>query len=140
MTALLRNGFRTSLGNRSQILAASAGLAVAAGLVTPAAATIVIATSTTAFVDISTTRTSVGAISDDSEFTIVGSALTGAGFAGNELLAGGMSIRVGNNGGVLWGNSAADAFTNATEIGYINASASGGQPLATMVASNTAVN
>jgi hypothetical protein len=106
----------------------------------PALAAIVINPGTHAFVDVSTTGTSVGAISDDSEFTVVGASLTAAGFTGNELLPGGRSIRVGNNGGIIWGNSATDAFTNATEVGYANCNAAnpGAPNIATMTAVNTA--
>jgi hypothetical protein len=88
-----------------------------------------------AFTDISTSGTSVGTVSDDSEHTITGAALTAAGFLGNGLLAGGVSIRVGNNGGVLWGNSATDTFASATEVGYINSTT-----MPSMAASNTAAN
>jgi hypothetical protein len=102
--------------NARALLAAAA----ACGLAATAHGAVVINASAVPFVDISATGTSVGAIGDDTEFNITGAALTGAGFNGNGLLAGGVSIRVGNNGGVFWGNAAADAFANATEVGAIN--------------------
>ncbi|MBC8105612.1 MAG: PEP-CTERM sorting domain-containing protein [Anaerolineae bacterium] len=96
--------------------------AAVAGLVGVAQAAIVINPSTVAFTDISVTGTAVPAptLADDSEHTITGATLTGLGFAGNELLAGGVSIRLGNNGGALWGNSATDTFASATDVGAIN--------------------
>lgn len=94
--------------------------ACAAMLPLAAQASISIVASAVPFLDISATGTSVGAISDDSEFTITGAALTAAGWTGNSLLAGNVSIRVGNNGGVLWGNSATDTFTGVEQVGYIN--------------------
>ncbi len=87
------------------------------GLAAQANAGVVIQASNVAWVDISTTGTSIGAISDDSETTIAGGTL---GFGGNDLLAGGVAIRIGNNGGVIWGNSAADTFTNSDQVGYVN--------------------
>jgi len=83
-------------------------------------AVITIGASNVAFTDISGTGTSVGAIADDSEFVISGTALSAAGFTGNALLAGGVDIRVGNNGGVLWGTSVGDTFLNADQVGAIN--------------------
>lgn len=53
------------------------------------------------FTDISATGTSIGSITDDSELIVTGAALTAAGFNGNGLLAGGVSIRVGTNGAVI---------------------------------------
>ena len=106
-----------------------------------ASAAITIVPTNTAFTDISVTGTSVGAISDDSEFTVTGAALNGAGWAGNELLAGGVSIRVGNNGGVLWGNSVADAFGSASEVGWANPNPTNpsSSNIATMIADNGTV-
>lgn len=103
-------------------------------------AQITINASSVAYTDISTSGTSVGTISDDSETTITGAALTTAGWAGNELLAGGVSIRVGNNGGLLWGNSATDTFLNADQVGYYNAGPNnaGATSIAAMPAANGA--
>lgn len=91
-------------------------LAVAGG----ANAQLSVSAESTAFTDISTSGTSIGAISDDSE-TIIGAASI-AGYGGNALLAAGRDIMIGNNGCILWGASAGDAFTNANQIGYTNAS------------------
>lgn len=109
-------------------------LAMLAGLVAlplAAQAQLSIVASAVPFVDISASGTSIGTISDDSETTVTGAALLGAGFNGNWLLAGNTSIRIGNNGCVIWGNSAADTFTNADQVGYINSTTFG-----TMAASN----
>lgn len=92
------------------------GILAVAGMATVANAAITIQASSVAFVDISTTGTSIGTISDDSETTV-----NGIGWAGNGLFAGGMSVRIGNNGAIIWGTSAADTFTGATEIGFYNA-------------------
>jgi hypothetical protein len=54
----------------------------------------------------------VGISSDDAEFNITSAQLTGAGFAGNQLLPL-HDIRMGNNGAVCWNN-------NASEVGYAN--------------------
>lgn len=115
------------------LLVAGLALAVAAGA---ANAQLSFTPSSVPFVDISGTGTSVGAISDDSEFTVTGAALTGAGWFGNSIMPGGVSLRVGNNGGVLIGNSGTDTFASATDVGYINA-AGPTNPFATMAASNT---
>lgn len=115
------------MGDLRRILGLS-GLVAGAAV---ASASINIVATNTPFLDIQGTGTSVGAISDDSESVITGAALNGAGFAGNGLLAGGVSVRVGNNGAVIWGNSATDTFANATEVGYINSPAFG-----SMAASN----
>jgi hypothetical protein len=96
------------------------GLAGALVATSVASASISIQASNTAFTDISVTGTAIAGPSDDSEHTLTGATLTGAGFAGNELLAGGMSIRIGNNGSVLWGNSGTDTFTNGDQVGYVN--------------------
>jgi hypothetical protein len=106
-----------------------------------ASASISIVATNTAFTDISVTGTSVGAASDDSELVVTGAALNGAGWAGNELLAGGVSIRVGNNGAVIWGNAVADTFTNATDVGWGNPNPNnpGAASIATMTASNTSI-
>ncbi|MBC7773694.1 MAG: PEP-CTERM sorting domain-containing protein [Pyrinomonadaceae bacterium] len=106
-------------------------LAGLAALPLAAQAQLSIVASAVPFIDISATGTSIGTISDDSETTLTGAALLGAGFNGNGLLAGNTSIRIGNNGGVLWGNSATDTFTNALNVGYINSTV-----LPTMAASN----
>lgn len=100
---------------KSIVFAGLAGLAAS-----PALAQISIVPSAVPFTDISATGTSIGSIADDSELVITGAALTAAGFNGNGLLAGGVSIRVGTNGAVIWGNSATDTFTNATEVGWAN--------------------
>jgi hypothetical protein len=92
-----------------------------AGVAASANAVITIGASNVAFTDIST-GTSVGTISDDSENSISGTALTTAGWVGNALLAGGVDVRVGNNGAVYWGTSNGDTFTNALDIGYTNSS------------------
>jgi MYXO-CTERM domain-containing protein len=94
------------------------GLLGAASLASLAHGAIAIQASSVAFVDISTTGTSIGTISDDSETTIAGATLN---WTGNGLFAGGVSIRIGNNGGIIWGNSATDTFTGATEVGWYNA-------------------
>lgn len=104
------------------IIAGTAVLAVAAN------AQLSIQASAVAFVDISVTGTAVTTAGDDAENTIAGGTL---GFGGNDLLAGGMAIRIGNNGGVVWGTSAGDTFTSATEVGYINSTT-----MMTMAASN----
>ncbi len=99
------------------------GVAAIAGLASTASAQIQIVASATPFVDISTSGTSPGTASDDSEHNVTSAALSAAGFSGNELLplAG---IRIGNNGGVLWNNA-------ASEVGYINSTT-----FPTMAASN----
>jgi hypothetical protein len=114
----------------------------ALGLAAAAHAVIVIGPGNHAFVDISVTGTNIAGISDDSEITVTGAALTGAGWAGNGLLAGNVSIRVGNNGCIIWGNSATDAFANATDVGYLNPNANyaGYTSLGTITASNLATN
>jgi len=99
-------------------------LVAAAAMPLAALAQISIVPSTTPFVDISASGT-VLATSDDAEIVITGAALSSAGFTGNGLLAGGVSVRVGNNGAVIWGNSATDAFTSATQVGYINSTTFG---------------
>ena len=100
------------------------GLCIVAGMAAlapfAAQAQISAVASAVPFMDISGSGTSIGAISDDSETVITGAMLTAAGWNGNGLLAGNVSIRVGNNGGVIWGNSATDTFTNAQNVGYIN--------------------
>ncbi len=58
--------------------------------------------------------------SDDSESTITGGELTNAGFFGNDLLAGNCSVRIGNNGGIIWGNSPTDTFNGASQVGWAN--------------------
>lgn len=103
-----------------------ARLAAVGALATTASAQIGIYPSNTAFTDISATGTSPGSASDDSEVTVTGAALTGAGFAGNELL-GAVDIRIGNNGSVIWNPVAAPL----QEVGYINSTT-----LPTMAASN----
>jgi hypothetical protein len=85
-----------------------------------ASASITIGATNIAFTDISGSGTSVGTIADDSEHVISGATLSGAGFTGNALLAAGVDVRVGNNGGILWGNSLGDTFTGATNVGAIN--------------------
>jgi hypothetical protein len=99
------------------------GVAFSAG----ASAQIVIQSATTSFVDISTTGTSPGTATDDSELNITSTALMTAGFAGNELLPL-ANIRMGNNGAVLWNATTGD-------VGYINSTTFG-----TMAAANTAAN
>ncbi len=111
----------------------AAFLLAAAAMPLMASAQLVIQPTTTGFTDISVTGTSVGTISDDSENVITGASLNAAGWTGNALLAGGVSVRVGNNGCIIWGNSVADTFTNATEVGYINSTT-----YMTMAASNLA--
>jgi hypothetical protein len=96
------------------------GLAGALVATSVASASISIQASNTPFTDISVSGTNIAAPGDDTEHTLTGAVLTGAGFNGNELLAGGVSIRIGNNGSVVWGNSATDTFTNADQVGYIN--------------------
>ena len=102
------------------------------GSVTSAQAVINFEADAIAWTDISTTGTALTS-TDDAEITITGATLTTAGFTGNDLLAGNRSIRVGNNGGIIWGNSATDTFTGATEIGWANSTT-----FLTMAASNTA--
>jgi hypothetical protein len=104
-----------------------ASLAVLAGVVasSSASAQITISATTTAFNDISATGTSPGTSSDDAEINISMAALSGAGFAGNELLPL-ANIRMGNNGSVIWNSTAG-------EVGYINSTMFG-----TMAASNLA--
>jgi hypothetical protein len=82
------------------------------GLAAAANAAIVIVPTNTAFTNIAATGTSPGTSSDDAEFNVTGAALLAAGFAGNELL-GAVNIRIGNNGGVLWG-------ATTGEVGYVN--------------------
>ncbi|MBK8180534.1 MAG: hypothetical protein IPK67_16895 [Planctomycetes bacterium] len=89
-------------------------LSAVAVLAATSSAQISISPSTTAFTDISATGTSPGTATDDSEHTVTSAALSGAGFAGNELLPLG-DIRIGNNGSVLWTNS-----TALDNVGYIN--------------------
>ena len=110
------------------------GILAVTGLAAIANAQIAIVPSAVPFIDIGTTGTSIGTISDDSETTV-----TGHGWIGNDLLAGGMAFRVGNNGGILWGTSAADTFTGGTDVGYYNAGPNhtGATSIASMTASNT---
>jgi MYXO-CTERM domain-containing protein len=112
------------------------GILAVAGMAWSAHAQIGIVPSNVPFVDISVTGTSIGSISDDSETTVAGAS---HGWAGNGLLAGGMSFRVGNNGGIIWGNSATDTFTGATDVGYYNAGPNhaGSTSIATMGPLNT---
>jgi hypothetical protein len=113
---------------RTLLIGALAVVAAAAN------AQIGISGSSVAFVDISVSGTSYGTGGDDIENTIAGAT---HGWIGNDLLAGGMSMRIGNNGGLMWGTSATDAFVGATEQGYINASPAGvANPFGTMAASN----
>lgn len=100
--------------------------------VTSAQAVINFEADAVAWTDISTTGTALTSF-DDAEITITGAALTTAGFTGNDLLAGGVSIRVGNNGGIIWGNSATDTFAGATDVGWVNSTT-----FLTMTASNFA--
>src|ERR1043165_3662649 len=110
---------------------------VAAALASTLSAQIAIFPTSVGFTDISVSGTSIGAISDDSETTIAGATLTGLGFMGNDLVPNGRSIRIGNNGCFLVGNSGADVFTSATEVGYINASPNPiANPFLSMTASN----
>jgi MYXO-CTERM domain-containing protein len=116
-------------------------LLAVAGMAAGANAAIAIQASSVAFVDISTSGTSIGTISDDSETNLAGAT---HGWTGNGLFAGGVSIRIGNNGAIVWGNSATDTFAGATEIGYYNAgplnstSPAGSQTsIAGMTATNT---
>jgi len=83
-------------------------------------AQIVINATNVAFTDISGTGTALAGTADDSETVISGTSLSSAGFTGNWLLAGGVDVRVGNNGGIIWGNSNGDPFTNASEVGFTN--------------------
>jgi hypothetical protein len=117
--------------------AAIVGLVAMAGMALSANAQTQIVPSSAPFVDISVTGTSVGAIGDDTEFSVAGAA---HGWIGNGLLAGGVSFRVGNNGCVIWGNSATDTFTNATEVGYLNPNPTNGTQtsVAAMPGSNAA--
>ena len=122
---------------RKATLTALALLAVAGG----ARAQLTISPSATAFVDISVTGTSVGTIGDDTEHIVAGATHN---WVGNQLFAGGFSFLVGNNGAMLWGTSATDAFTTATEVGFYNpgpnnstASPNLQKSIATMTASNT---
>lgn len=94
---------------------ASAAFAAVAFAVSTASAAISIGPATTPFVDISVTGTLLTPNSDDAEHTITAAALTGAGFAGNGLLAGGQDIVVGNNGAIIWNSTAA-----AHQVGYVN--------------------
>lgn len=117
---------------RFRILGACGLTLVAASM---AQAGISIGTIGTSFFDISTTGASIGTLSDDSETTV-----NGLGWVGNELLAGGVSIRIGNNGGILWGVSPTDSFSGATEIGYYNAgpnNSAGATSIAGMPIKNT---
>jgi hypothetical protein len=115
------------------------GIIAVVGLALSADAQTTIVPSNAPFVDISVSGTSVGAIADDSETTVPGAT---HGWIGNELLAGGVSFRVGNNGCVIWGNSATDTFTNATEVGYLNPNINfvGATSIGTMTAANGASN
>jgi MYXO-CTERM domain-containing protein len=124
---------------KNRLSVATLAILAGAAAATSAHAQIAIRASNVAFVDIGASGASVGAISDDSENVISGAQLAAAGFVGNQLLFGGMSVRVGNNGGVVWGNSPADTFTNATEVGWANANANnvGATSIAAMTASNT---
>lgn len=88
-----------------------------AGLAGTAMAQISIVPSAVPFTDISGSGTSIGAISDDSELNISGAVLTAAGFLGNGLLAGGVDVRVGNNGGIIWNPS------GVMDIGWANPNA-----------------
>jgi hypothetical protein len=114
------------------------GLAGALVATSVASASISIVATNTAFTDISASGTALAGIGDDTEIVVTGAALNGAGWAGNELLAGGVSIRIGNNGAVIWGNAVADTFTNATEIGWANPNPTNPASvnLATMAADN----
>jgi hypothetical protein len=127
---------KTGMVSRSALL-----LMALAAMPMAAQAQIAIVASNVPFTDISASGTSVGSISDDSETVITGAQLFAAGFTGNQLLLGGVSIRVGNNGGVIWGNSPTDTFTNATDVGWANANPNnpGAASIATMGASNTSI-
>lgn len=117
----------------------TSGILAVVGLAMAANAAITIQASNVPFIDISTTGTTIGSISDDSETTIPGASL--AGYGGNLLVAGGMSIRIGNNGAMLWGNSATDTFTGADQVGYYNSgplNSAGATSIAAMPAANTA--
>jgi hypothetical protein len=107
----------------SSALTATLAATALSALATTASAQITITTTTTAFTDISGTGTSPGTASDDGEFNVSAAQLTTAGFAGNQLL-GAVNIRIGNNGSVLWNNTAG-------EVGYINSTIFG-----TMATSN----
>lgn len=111
------------------------GVAIAAGLATTAQAQISIITSNVSFVDISVSGTALTPNSDDSEANISAAVLTAAGFNGNGLLAGGVDVRVGNNGGVIWNP------TGTMEVGWANANAGNATAtsIATMQASNTTI-
>jgi len=92
-------------------------LVALAGLVAlpwAASASVVIQASSVPFVNIGVTGTNIAGIGDDTEIDITGAALTGAGFNGNGLLAGGVNVRVGNNGAVIWNPS------GTMEIGWAN--------------------
>ncbi len=109
-------------------LARLTGVAAIGCFAASASAQITIGPSTTAFTDISVSGTSPGAAADDSEHTVTSAQLGAAGFAGNQLLPL-ATIRIGNNGAVLWSNP------NPDEVGYINSNT-----LATMVPDNGTVN
>ena len=101
------------MSSMSSFLRISCGTSALLAFAMPASAQIQIAASATAFTDISATGTSAGASADDAEFTVTGAQLTTAGFTGNGLLAGGVDIRLGNNGAVIWND-------NVNEVGYTN--------------------
>jgi hypothetical protein len=90
-----------------------------------AQAAITIGASNVAFVDISSTGTGITGIGDDTEHTLSGTVLQSAGWNGNALLGQFRSIRIGNNGGVIIGNSATDTFASADQVGYTNGAIAG---------------
>ncbi len=109
-------------------LAGLTGVAAISCLAASASAQITIGPSTTAFTDISASGTSPGAATDDSEHTVTSAQLAAAGFTGNQLLSL-STIRIGNNGAVLWNNA------NPDEVGYVNSTT-----MATMTPDNGTVN
>ena len=106
----------------SSYLKVAGAVAAATAFALPSSAQIVIASSNTAFTDISVSGTSPGTSGDDLEFTVTAAQLATAGFTGNGLLAGGVGFRFGNNGGIIWNDSASEiGYTNSTIFGSMAA-------------------
>ncbi|MGE3107834.1 MAG: hypothetical protein AB7G11_01715 [Phycisphaerales bacterium] len=95
-----------------------------------ATAQISLVPSTAPFTDISAIGTPIVPFSDDSETILTVDLLGPAGWGGNRVFAGGVSVLVGNNGGIIWNPiiAAADqiGFANTPLPGSPSNSASGG--------------
>lgn len=126
-----RRGWLNVMGlGETQMKNVLALLAVSGVAASVATAQIGISASAVPFVDISTTGTALTGVSDDSEVNITAAALTAAGFSGNGLLAGGVAVRVGNNGAVIWNPSGTQeiGWANSNPTNTANPSIAGANP------------